>query len=85
MSKKYKRFRMGLCYSRKKLAWTCNGFLWWMPEFVKQIIVRAWNKIACFIWGHYWFPDFVWKKNKPVSYKSEICLDCCKERERLLK
>ena len=76
--------RMGLCYNRKKLAWTSMGFGWWMPEFVKRFIVKVWNRISCAIYGHYWFPDSdpkngaVWRDGKLFCFESYVCCDCCK-------
>lgn len=90
--KKNKCFEnLGLCLSRKKLAWTSKGFGWWMPSFVTRTIIAIWNFIACIIFGHYFFPDFdskkggVWKKDKngltcPVGHTHEICCDCGKRR-----
>lgn len=65
---------MGLCFSRKKLAWTENGFgSKWIHRSILKFIAHMWNFVLCKVYGHFWF-----------SYKSnyETCCDCSKKRKR---
>lgn len=88
MERKNHLDEMGLWLSRKKLCYTTNGYLMWMPTFVMRKIVRVWNKISCLMFGHYYFPDTnkkhgaIWSKNnkKLVNYKYEVCVDCMKRK-----
>ena len=73
MNKKSKFYEnMGLCFSHKKLYYTPNGFIKWMPTFIKRSIVKIWNKISCLVIGHYWFSL---KKDR-----YETCCDCMKRK-----
>lgn len=71
------KMKMGLVFHGKKLAWSWkHGTFLWLPHFVKRIIVRAWNLVACRLFGH----DLLdipasdgWERIGPK------CSDCCKE------
>lgn len=66
---------MGFVWDSKArgLCWTEKGHLWWLPEFIKNVIIVAVNKTCCAIWGHYWFPH-----DRFNDYKKRVCVMCCK-------
>jgi len=57
------------------------GWFQWLPRHIKCIISLIWNKTACFLIGHNYFPDFkCFEENSSFEWDSEVCVDCLKKR-----
>ena len=68
---------MGIVLWGHSLVWGHkSGWLRWAPKFVRSTIVRIFNHITCFIFGHSIFGPIY---EDGVCIMRKVCTSCCKE------
>jgi len=72
---------MGIVRSKHSLLWGYeDGHLRWTPFWVRELIVKSWNKIACRLFDHYILNEFDFQEDG-VRFKDPkiVCVHCCQQ------
>ncbi len=69
--------KLGLVLKQGRFVWKLHAWYWWIPG--QRPVVKAWNWLACQIWGHNDLLWHLWQTDQAPMCASDIkCLSCCK-------
>jgi hypothetical protein len=73
---------MGIVRHRRWLAYGFHHGWQLRPVWLRHLIVTAWNRVACTLFGHEWVPEIDVTSDEPaLDPDREYCPNCCDQRE----
>ena len=69
--------KVGLALRKGRFVWKWRAWWWWIPG--QRLVVKAWNWVACQVWGHDDLLRHLLQSGQtPMGADDARCLSCCK-------